>query len=173
MARKAERTTRQRNIWVDSQVKAGKPIAEVAKEAKLTPAKVETIIEGIQQGRLGPGRPGKQESSDSWEAELGGKFREERNKAGITMAELISKTTARGINADLISRFERGEKQPSMIQLSDMCRALGIKITAIWPKERHRNQQTEMQRAGHLRPSEVVDLSALLGKNIRRRNERK
>lgn len=174
MQRKVEQTTRQRNKWIDSQVKAGRPIAEVAKEANLTEGKVREVVDGIKHGRFGPGRPltppgpGK----PTWEAELGGKFRKARNDSGLTMKELIERTKERGINADMISRFERGDKQPSMLQLQDMCRVLGIAISDIWPAERKRSQQTEMRRAGHLRPNEVVDVQALLGKTERDRNER-
>lgn len=174
MQKRVERTTRQRNQWIDSQVKAGRPVAEVAKEANLTETKVREVVDGIKHGRLGPGRPLKPigPGKPTWESVLGGKFRQARNNSGLTMKELIERTKERGINADLISRFERGDKQPSMKQLQDMCRVLGITISDIWPTEKHRSQQTEMRRAGHLRPNEVVDLQALLGRTDRDRNER-
>lgn len=168
-----EQTTRQRNIWIGKQVQAGRSIGEVAQEAKLPEKRVQGIVDSMKEGRLGPGRPNKPEEAESWESRLGQGFRDARNKSGMTMRELIEKAKEPGINADLISRFERGGKQPNMKQLQDMCRVVGITIQDIWPKERNRSQSSEMKRAGHLRPSELVDVSALLGKAGRERNERK
>ena len=77
MTKRTEQTTRQRNLWIDNQVKSGRPISDVAQEAKLTETKVKEVVEGIRNGRLGPGRPSKPTApgKQTWEETLGGRFR--------------------------------------------------------------------------------------------------
>lgn len=167
-------TTRKRNIWIDKQIRSGRPISAVAKEAGVPENKALQIVVDMQNGKLGPGRPSIDKSTpgrQTWEEKLGSQFRAARNRVGMTMMELVSKSKEQGIHADLISRFERGQKQPNMDQLQDMCRVLGITITEIWPPDRERDQKTELKRAGHLRPNEIVDVNVMLGRASRHRNE--
>ena len=168
-----QKTTRKRNIWIHQQIEGGRSVQDVAKDVGLPERRITQILSAYAKGCMGPGRPNKPEDEASWEAELGQGFREARNRKGMTMRELIDRAKSAGINADLISRFERGSKQPSMQQLQEMCDIIGVSIKEIWPKERKRSQRSEMRRAAHLRPNELVDISALLGKGGRQKNEPK
>lgn len=56
--------------------------------------------------------------------ELGEKLRAVREKAGLTQAEVASKS---GVHVNYYARIERGEENPSFEKLQGVMKALGLK----------------------------------------------
>lgn len=64
------------------------------------------------------------DNSEKVRQELGDKLRKLRRKAGMTQAEVASRS---GINVNYYARIERGEENPSYEKIQSIMKALGVK----------------------------------------------
>jgi transcriptional regulator with XRE-family HTH domain len=75
---------------------------------------------------------------------LGGRIRELRKRAGLTLNSVAG---AAQVSASLLSRIERGAAQPSLPTLRTIARALGVPIAALFEGE-DRSTANESDAAG-------------------------
>lgn len=81
------------------------------------------------------GRPPKRAEGNSWEARLARKIQDRRIAANLTQPELAD---ALGTTQGAVSRWERGEHQPSVKQLAQLASLFGCEPGDLTPAIRVR-----------------------------------